>query len=77
MGRATRIAALVVAALTAGCQGSGGGGSGSALDVPTVAADLTIRDADIRIGEVTLRVRLTPDQVQEIMSAIGSDGSGK
>lgn len=71
--------AIAAALLCAGCQ------QGGAPDVPTVAVDLVLKDArikaDIEVGELALRVRLTPDQVDDLMQSIaaqdgGSDGGG-
>lgn len=72
---------MVFAALLAGaCQ--------SSSDVPTVAVDVVLKDvkvkADVHLGELAVRVRLTPDQVEQIMQGIASeaeqgsanDGSG-
>ena len=80
--RATlRLATLRLAALLAvpllvpgTVQAQQGQEGEAARDVPSVATVIRLRDVTIALGEVELRVLLTPDQVSRLTAVL--DGTG-
>lgn len=82
--RALLTCTLLPFALSA-CTGGGGGGGGvggTGLELPSVGAEVVLRDTTIEVGELQLRLLVTPDQLSQVLSALqkrqaaGGGGSG-
>ena len=69
-----RILVLALAALPlAACQSGGGGGS----ILPSVGAEVVLRDVTVKIDEASVRLLLTPAEVKSLAQAIDPAASGQ
>ena len=65
------VAALALAAaLLAACSPSGRGN----LDLPSVATEIVIKDAVVTIGELRVKLLLTPAELEGLEQALGGQG---
>lgn len=67
------IALAALASLTlAGCQG---GGSAESL-IPSVGAEVVLRDVTIKIDEAQVRLLLTPAELKSLAQSVDPAGGG-
>ena len=63
--------AIVVGFFTTACTQSGRSG----VDLPSVATEVVIKDAVVTIGELRLKLLLTPAELQSLTGAMEGSGS--
>lgn len=64
-----RILALAAILPLAACQ-SGGGGNGAGSLIPSVGAEVVLRDVTVQIDEASIRLLLTPEELKSLAQAV-------
>ena len=66
------LAALALPLSLGACTGGGlgGGGASKGLSLPSIGAEVVLKDTTIDVGELQLRLLVTPDQLDKVLKAL-------